>query len=296
MTDEQIFIEYTKCLTEPSYVIEKYFQVQGNDRRWIPFKLNENQKRLVTYLNIYRFNIGKTSRGVGTTSILAAWVAAKLAFSDIESPELISYITHNLSSGEFFLSEVKFFLSFLPRWVWGEEYVNDPTKNIFDREKKREISLPNRSMLKIPLPTPDGFRGWTPTHLIIDNAAYISNGLEMFSAMITVMGSRRDSKMTIVSTPSGNDNFFNKVYEDSMSMKNQFSVIDMLWPYDSKFNEGLVWSKDGEIFYEEEFTEKSISKMLYNQWEPSSPWYKEIASRYGQAPNYLNQEYNGLFL
>ena len=136
MTDEQIYIEYTKCLTQPSYVIEKYFQVQGNDRRLIPFKLNENQKRLVTYLSVYHFNIAKTSRGVGTSSILAAWTAVKLAFSDVESPELVSYATHNLSSGEIFLSEVKFFLRLIPRWVWGEEYVNDPTKNIFDREKK----------------------------------------------------------------------------------------------------------------------------------------------------------------
>ena len=151
-------------------------------------------------------------------------------------------------------------------------------------------------MLKIPLPTPDGFRGWSPTHLFIDNAAYISNGLEMFSVMMGVMGSRRDSKMTIVSTPSGNDKFFKKVYEDSMSMKTQFSVIDMLWSYDSKFNEGLVWYKDGETVYEEDFTEKSISRMLYNEWKPSSPWYEKIAGRYTQAPKFLHQEYNGLFL
>lgn len=296
MMTEELYNDYTKCLLYPTYAIEKYFRLHDSNGRDIPFKLNENQKRLVNYLSIYRFNIAKISRGVGASSILAAWTAAKLAFSDFENPELISYVTHNLSSGENFLSKVKVYLRFIPRWVWGEEYVNDPTKNIFNREKKREFSLPNRSMLKTPLPTPDGFRGWTPTHLIIDNAAYISNGLEMFSAMMTVIGSRRDSNMTIVSTPSSKDTFFKRVYDDSMSMKNQFSVIDMLWPYDSKFNEGLVWNKDGETVYEEDFTEKSISMMLYNQWKPTSPWYEEITSRYAQAPNYLDQEYNGIFV
>jgi hypothetical protein len=296
MMTEELYNDYTKCLLYPTYAIEKYFRLHDSNGRDIPFKLNENQKRLVSYLSIYRFNIAKTSRSVGASSILAAWTAAKLAFSDIENPEFISYITHNLSSAQNFLSKVKFFLRAIPRWVWGEEYVNDPTKNIFKIDKSREFILPNRATLKIPIATPDGFRGHNPTHLIIDNAAYISNGLEMFSAMMTVMGSRRDSKVTIVSTPSSNDKFFKKVYEDSMSMKTQFSVIDMLWPYDSKFNEGLVWYKDGETFYEEDFSEKSISMMLYNEWKPSSPWYNNIASRYGQAPSYLHQEYNGLFL
>lgn len=294
MMTEQLYKDYTKCLLYPSYAIEKYFRLLDSNGRAIPFKLNDNQKRLVGNLDIYRLNIAKTSRGVGTSSILAAWVAVKLAFSDAVDAELITYISQNRSQGEHFISEVKFFLNFLPRWIWGEDYYNDPTKSIFKINKITEIVLPNSARLKIPTSTPDGFRGYRPTHLILDNAAYITKGAEIVSVMMATLGAT--GKATIISTPSGTDEFFKPLYEESMIMRNEFTVIDMLWPYDSRFNEGLVWAKDGETFYEEDFTEKSISKMLYNKWNPSSPWYEQIANRYRQAPKFLDQEYNGVFL
>ncbi len=294
MMTEEFYKDYTKCLLQPSYAIEKYFRLLDADGRAIPFKLNENQKRLVGNLNMYRLNIAKTSRGVGASSILAAWVAIKLGFSDSVDAELITYISQNRSQGEHFISKVKCFLRFLPRWIWGEEYYNDPTKSIFKTDNITEIILPNSARLKIPTSTPDGFRGYRPTHLILDNAAYITKGAEIVSVMMATLGVT--GKATIISTPSGTDEFFKPLYEQSMAMRNDFTVIDMLWPYDSRFNDGLVWAKNDETFYEEEFTEKSISKMLYNEWKPSSPWYEKIASRYGRAPKFLDQEYNGLFL
>jgi hypothetical protein len=196
-----------------------------------------------------------------------------------------------------FLAKIKDFLSQLPRWVWGPEYygnAKNESKSIFIKDAQKEIKLPNGSRVKAVATSKDALRGFTPTYLIMDEAAYIDNGAEVFGAALTALGT--GGKASLISTPNGMDTLYYKTYEQSKAKKNNFNIVEMKWYEDMRYNKDLQWIKGDEVVSEIEFSFDSYQKMIDDGYKPTSSWYENMCRGMNNDSRMIAQELDVSFI
>lgn len=242
LPQQDIYEEYAKCLMDPSYGIETFLKTFDRTQSgFVKFKLFEKQKEIVRSYRDHRFNLVAKPRQAGVSTTTAAYAAMMIALADIKNPEAILILANKQDMAQEFLGKIKDFLSQLPRWFWGDEYYgseDNEAKDIFIINSKKEIKLPNNSRVKAVATSKDALRGYTPTWLIMDEAAFIDDGAIVFSAALTSLGT--GGKATLISTPNGMDALYYKTYEQSKMGKNDFNVIEMRWYEDPRYNKDLT--------------------------------------------------------
>lgn len=298
LTSHEILKEYTKGLVNPMYVIETYLETFDKTQEgFVPFELFPRQKEIIRAYETHRFNLVTKPRQAGVSTTTAAYMAVKVAWSDSENPENILIIANKQELAFEFLAKIKDFLSQLPRWIWGEEYYGNEkkdSKSIFLTDSKKEIRLPNGSRVKAVATSKDALRGFTPTFLIMDEAAYIDNGAEVFGAALTALGT--GGRATLISTPNGMDALYYKTYDQARTKKNNFNVVEMKWFEDLRYNKDLRWIKEELIEPEVEFTFESYKKRLDDGWKPTSTWYEQMCMGMNNDAKMIAQELDVSFV
>jgi len=298
LTTQEILTEYTKCLMSPAYAIEAYLQTFDKTQEgFVPFKLFPRQKEIIAAYDKHRFNLVTKPRQAGVSTTTAAYMSIKVGFADEDNPEAVLIIANKQELAFEFLAKIKDFLSQIPRWVWGPEYYGDAkkeAKTIFITDSKKEIRLPNGSRVKAVATSKDALRGFTPTYLVMDEAAYIDNGAEVFGAALTALGT--GGKATLISTPKGMDTLYYKTYDQAKKKKNNFNIIEMKWYEDLRYNKDLRWLKDDQVKPEVEFTFESYQKMINDGWKPTSSWYEEMCLGMNNDAKMIAQELDVSFI
>lgn len=192
LTKQEIFEEYGKCLMDYGYAIETYLKTFDKTQEgFVPFKLFPKQKEIIQGYRDNRFNMVTKPRQAGVSTTTAAYAAIKVCFADPNNPEAVLVLANKQDMAFEFLAKIKDFILQVPRWVWGSEYYGTPKKeekSIFLTESKKEIKLPNGSRIKAVATSKDALRGYTPTWLIMDEAAFIDDGDIVFGAALTALG------------------------------------------------------------------------------------------------------------
>jgi len=298
LTTTEIFKEYAKCLTSPIYAIETYLETFDKTQEgFVPFKLFPRQKEIIHAYEKHRFNLITKPRQAGVSTTTAAYMAIKVGFAGEDNPEAVLIIANKQELAFEFLAKIKDFLSQLPRWVWGSDYYGNSkneAKSIFLTDSKKEIKLPNGSRVKAVATSKDALRGFTPTYLVMDEAAYIDNGAEVFGAALTALGT--GGKATLISTPRGMDALYYKTYDQAKQKKNNFNIIEMKWYEDMRYNKDLKWLKDDLIEDEVEFTFDSYNKRINDGWKPTSSWYEEMCLGMNNDAKMIAQELDVSFI
>lgn len=298
LTRQEIIKEYAKCLSSPIYAIETYLETFDKTQEgFVPFRLFPRQKEIIHAYDIHRFNLITKPRQAGVSTTTAAYLSIKVGFADEENPEAILIIANKQELAFEFLAKIKDFVSQLPRWVWGPEYYGSPkneSRNIFDTESKKEIKLPNGSRVKAVATSKDALRGFTPTYLVMDEAAYIDNGAIVFGAALTALGT--GGKATLISTPNGMDKLYYETYAQSKARKNNFNIIEMKWYEDLRYNKDLKWVKGDELVDEIEFSFDSYTRMIIGGYKPTSSWYEEMCRGMNNDTRMIAQELDVSFI
>jgi hypothetical protein len=298
LTRQEIIKEYVKCLSSPIYAIETYLETFDKTQEgFVPFRLFPRQKEIIHAYDIHRFNLITKPRQAGVTTTTAAYLSIKVGFADEENPEAILIIANKQELAFEFLAKIKDFVSQLPRWVWGPEYYGSPkneSKSIFETESKKEIKLPNGSRVKAVATSKDALRGFTPTYLVMDEAAYIDNGAIVFGAALTALGT--GGKATLISTPNGMDKLYYETYAQSKARKNNFNIIEMKWYEDLRYNKDLKWVKGDEMIDEIEFSFDSYNRMIIGGYKPTSSWYEEMCRGMNNDTRMIAQELDVSFI
>lgn len=298
LTKQEILLEYARCLSNPIYPIENYLQTFDKTREgYVPFQLFPRQKEIIQAYEKHRFNLVTKPRQAGVSTTTAAYMSVKVAFADVENPEAVLIIANKQELAFEFLAKIKDFLSQMPRWCWGEEYYGTDKKeekSIFVTDSKKEIKLPNGSRVKAVATSKDALRGFTPTYLIMDEAAFIDNGAEVFGAALTALGT--GGKAMLISTPHGMDELYYKTYDQAKQKKNKFNIVEMKWYEDLRYNKDLRWIKDNIIEKEIEFNFKSYEKRIDEGWKPTSSWYEEMCLGMNNDAKMIAQELDVSFI
>jgi hypothetical protein len=297
MNKAQKLIEIAKCMKDPIYAIQTYLETEDRTQGgFVQFKLFPRQKELVRgYIN-HQHNIVMKPRQAGISTTTAAFAAILTALASKKAPEKILIAANKQETAKEFLKKIKDFTSQLPDWM----DVNRPagSDGWFDKEKNSSshYKLWNGSEVKAVASSKDALRGYAPSLIIIDEAAFIegSRGEEFYEAAQPSLSTGGHS--ILISTPNGYDPLYHKTYKMAKDGKNNFNVVEMKWFEDPRYNKGLKWIKtevvDGEEVVEE-MIENDKSKwddIIKDGWEATSPWFENMCAQLNHNARSIAQE------
>lgn len=317
---EKMQIEYYKSYSDATriYFIEKYLSTfNASVGRLTPFNLFPRQKVFLHSIAENKASIAIKHRQCGITTISSAWVAAQMVFSPKDSPETILCIGNKLDLSQQLITKIRDFLSQVPRWYWGDDYYSpDPkseknTKSIFVRDSKSELELFNGSKVYARSSGPNAARGISAVSILIfDEAAFIENGLSVYSSAVAATASVPNSKIIMVSTPNGKDELYYNTYRQSLAKENNYNAVEFKWYQDLRYNKFLKWYKkdkdSGEIIWKKEdvlddtgtvkYDEEKWRELERDEWSPTSPWYEDMCKSFNNDTMKIAQELDVSFM
>ena len=300
MNKEDLIKDYARCLQDTNYAIETYLETYDNTQsKYVPFILFPEQKMMLRNFEVYNDNITKKYRQAGVSTATAAWVSKKLQFASKNKPEKILIIANKLDTASEFANKVRGFINQWPDWI-----------NVgFSKEKdsQKHFKLNNGSEVKAVATSVDALRGFTPTTLIFDEAAYIEAGDDFWAACMASLST--GGKVIVISTPNGYDKIYYEIYEQSIKGLNSFHISELHWQNDPRFTKDIFWVKTKDIVhfllnredYDEDgfLYEKELSKfeeLSRDGYKPCSSWFESMVKKLKYDRRKISQELESAFL
>ena len=232
--------ELVKITKDTPYALKTYLQTYDNtQKKFVPFELFDDQIQLIKDLEQYDENITKKYRQAGVTTVTAAWLSKKLQLAKKETPEKVLIVANKRDTAIEMANKIKDFLTQWPDWI---NVGFHPDKNSESR-----FRLNNGCEVKAVATSKDALRGYTPTILIFDEAAYIEAGEDFWSACMASLST--GGKVIVISTPNGFDPIYYAIYDQSIRGINDFHITNLSWVKDPRYAKDLVWVKCTDIVH-----------------------------------------------
>ena len=150
------------------------------------------QEMMLNNFEKHNENITKKYRQAGVSTATAAWISKQLQFASKSKPEKVLILANKLDTAQELANKIRQFLNQWPDWV-----------NVgFSKEKdsQRHYKLNNGCEVKAVATSVDALRGYTPTILIFDEAAYIEAGDDLWAACMASLST--GGQVIVISTPN----------------------------------------------------------------------------------------------
>lgn len=312
--------DYALCYADKSRItfIEKYFSTfNAMKGKKTQFHCFPRQRAFLKALAENNNVIAIKPRQCGITTLSSAWAAAECAFAPKDAPQTILCIANKLDQANEIIIKVRDFIEQIPRWYWGSDYFStDPNseknlKSIFVKDAKSELKLFNGCRIIARASGPNAARGISAVGtLILDEAAFIEDGISVYTTAAATMASNPNSKTVIVSTPNGMDALYYNIYRQALAHENNFTAVQFRWYQDPRFNKYLVWKKKNEDSGEWEYDQDPIvdsegsvkydearwAKLEHDGWKPDSPWYQDMCKSFNNDEMKIAQELDVSFM
>ena len=240
MTKEQLIIEVTKCMRNTPYALRTYLQTYDNTvSKYVPLDLFPDQVSLIEDYDNFNENIALKYRQAGVSTVTAAWASKKLVFAKKQKPEKILIIANKLDTSVEMANKIRNFTEQWPSWV-GVGF--SPDKN-----SQRHFKLTNDCEVKAVATSKDALRGYTPTILIFDEAAFIEADGDFWSACMASLST--GGKVIVVSTPNGYDPIYYEIYDQALRNMNDFKVSEMFWYRDPRYTKDLYMVNTNDLVH-----------------------------------------------
>ena len=215
-TKEQIQ-EYQKCMDDPIYFIENYMQIVSLDEGLVPMNMYKFQKKMVRTFHKNRFTICKLPRQSGKSTIIIAYLLHYVLFNPNVN---VAILANKSSTARDILGRLQLGYEHLPKWL--QQGVISWNKGSLDLENGSSILAASTSASAI--------RGGSYNIIFLDEFAYVPSTLaeEFFSSVYHTISSGKSTKVMIVSTPHGMNQFY-KLWTDAESGKNDYIPIEVHW-------------------------------------------------------------------
>lgn len=307
MTKEQLIIELTKCLRNTPYALKTYLQTYDNTvSKYVPLDLFPDQVTLVEDYEKYNENIALKYRQAGVSTVTAAWASKRLVFAHKNKPEKILVIANKLDTAVEMANKIRGFTEQWPSWV-GVGFSQE-------KNSQRHFKLTNGCEVKAVATSKDALRGYTPTILIFDEAAYIEADGDFWAACMASLST--GGKVIVVSTPNGYDPIYYEIYDQSLRGMNEFKITEMYWYRDPRYTRDLYMVKTTDLVHfllnREEYSpdvvvdlsidnpyerDLSIVKNYIEQgYKPCSSWFEGMVKKLKYDRRKVAQELECNFL
>jgi len=263
-------------------------------------ELFPDQIQLLEDYENYNENITRKYRQAGVTTVTAAWVSKILQLAKPENPERVLIIANKRDTAIEMANKVRHFIDQWPEWI---NVGFSPDKNSESR-----FRLNNGCEVKAVATSADALRGYTPTILIFDEAAYIEAGDDFWAASMASLST--GGKIILISTPNGYDPIYYGVYDQAIRGINDFHITDLRWFKDPRYTKDLKWVKCSDIVHymlnREQYIDDDV--VLYDfdiekyqelhelGYKPYSSWFESMSKKFKYDRRKIAQELECDFL
>src|SRR5210317_514566 len=277
LTREQVLVEYAKIVQDTSYALKTYLQTYDNTQsRYVPLELFPDQDTLISDYDNFEENIAIKYRQAGVSTVTAAWSSKKLVTAKKSKPEKILIITNKLDTSMEFANKIRAFLDQWPEWLG--------VKFSADKNSQRHFKLTNGCEVKAVATSKDALRGYTPTILIFDEAAFIEADNDFWSACMASLST--GGKVIVISTPNGFDPIYYSIYNQAVKNMNDFKITEMFWYRDPRYADDLKLIKVKDIVHymlnREDYNDDEII-LDYSHVDPMKRDFKEISKKFEEG-------------
>jgi len=278
-TKEQLILEYTKCVKNTPYALKTYLQTYDNTvSQYVPLELFPDQVSLLEDYENYNENIALKYRQAGVSTVTAAWASKKLVFASKKKPEKILIIANKLDTAVEMANKIRGFTEQWPNWT-GVGFSSE-------KHSQRHYKLTNGCEVKAVATSRDALRGYTPTILVFDEAAYIEADSDFWAACMASLST--GGKVIVVSTPNGYDPVYYEIYDQALRGMNEFKISEMYWFKDPRY------TKDFQLLKVEDFDE--IKEKMAAGFKPTSSWFEGMVKKLKYDKRKVSQELECNFL
>ena len=240
LSKEQILLEYAKCVKDTPYALKTYLQTYDNTQsKYVPLELFNDQVTLVNDYDSSEENIALKYRQAGVSTVTSAWASKRLVFARKEKPEKILIIANKMDTAVEMANKVRSFVEQWPKWL-GVTFSAE-------KNSQRHFKLTNGCEVKAVATSKDALRGYTPTILIFDEAAYINADEDFWSACMASLST--GGKVIVISTPNGFDPIYYSIYSQAVKGMNDFKITEMYWFRDPRYSKDLKLIKCNDIVH-----------------------------------------------
>jgi hypothetical protein len=240
LSREQALLEYAKCVNDTPYALKTYLQTYDNTQsKYVPLELFNDQVTLVKDYDECDENIALKYRQAGVSTVTSAWASKRLVFAKKEKPEKILIIANKLDTAVEMANKVRAFVDQWPKWM-GVGFSAE-------KNSQRHFKLTNGCEVKAVATSKDALRGYTPTILIFDEAAYIDADEDFWSACMASLST--GGKVIVISTPNGFDPIYYSIYSQAIKGMNDFRITEMYWWRDPRYSKDLKLIKCQDIVH-----------------------------------------------
>lgn len=251
--------EFLKCAQDPLYFAKTYIKIINLDKGLVPFDPYGYQNDMIESMAYERFTIVATARQAGKTTAIAAGI---LWFILFHPEKTVALLANKGDTAREILGRIQLAYQHLPRWL--QQGVVEWNKGSF--------VLENNSRVIAAATSSDAIRGYSINMLFIDEAAFIENWDEFFTAVYPTISSATSSKIVLVSTPNGL-NHFEAIWQGALEGKNGYKPIKVMW-YDVP-GRNEEWRKQtlaSMNFDEEKFNQEYCVEFLGSSGTLISGW------------------------
>lgn len=308
LTKEQILIEYVKCQKDIAYALKTYLETYDNTvKKYVPLELFPDQKSLISDYENFNENIALKYRQAGVTTVTAAWASKRLVFAKKTEPEKVLIIANKLDTSQEMANKIRSFIGQWPSWL-GVDFSQD-------KNSQKHFKLTNGCEVKAVATSKDALRGFTPTILVFDEAAFIDADSDFWAACMASLST--GGKVIVVSTPNGFDPIYYEIYDQANRSMNEFKISEMFWYRDPRYTKDLYMVKTNNIIHyllnKEQYVNEGdvidwsdikpsernysdLDKLMSEGYKPSSSWFESMVKKLKYDKRKVSQEIECSFL
>ena len=206
--------EYIKCAKDPAYFMKKYCYIQHPTRGRILFNLYPFQEKVLHLFRDNQYIITLKSRQLGISTLAAAYSLWLMIFH--KDKNVLALATTQATARNL-VSKTMFMYDQLPKWL----------KLPAVEKNKLSLRLKNGSKITAKSSNADAARSEAVSLLLIDEAAFIDNIEETFTAAQQTLAT--GGQCMALSTPNGIGNWFHQTWEKAETGENSFLPVKLPW-------------------------------------------------------------------
>ena len=206
--------EYIKCAKDPSYFMKKYCYIQHPTRGRILFNLYPFQSKVLHLFRDELYIITLKSRQLGISTLASAYSLWLMLFH--KDKNVLALATTQATARNL-VTKTMFMYDQLPKWLRLPAL----------EKNKLSLRLKNGSKITAKSSNADAARSEAVSLLLIDEAAFIDNIEETFTAAQQTLAT--GGQCMALSTPNGIGNWFHLTWEKAESGENSFLPIRLPW-------------------------------------------------------------------
>ena len=209
--------EYQKCAGDPIYFMETYIKIVSLDDGLVPFKMYPFQRKIVETIHENRFTICKLPRQSGKSTTTISYLLHYALFNPNSN---IAILANKSSTARDILGRLQLAYENLPKWM-QQGVIN---------WNKGNIELENKSTIVAAATSSSAIRGGSYNIIFLDEFAFVPANIseQFFSSVYPTISSGTKTKLIIVSTPHGMNQFY-KIWTDAVNKNNDYIPIEVHW-------------------------------------------------------------------